>query len=402
LHVENFVSPAFVSEFVFRSPQVMEGKMQREVADLLITRGEQALLISQKCQEDPTARNAAKASAWAQKQAAAAAAQLKGALRRVGQPLEIWCDHPRRGRVLFANGLPAISHAIAAVEVFQLVELQNDAPLDHQGTPISYLSVSDFLNLSQQLRTIPEVIRYLDERRTLPDTVLRSIGGERLIFEYYLLCNGSLKGFASHTHAAKVIAEHRDDVDQAIVAKEDRDAHALALEHVADQLSGRHPHYATGLSQAVLQHFEPAHDRRKYLEMQDVLAGMQLAERAELGRTFQGVIHRRKMDGGRGFTLAAARVGALADWVFVFGSFRASSTFTRDQLLRSFHPIVTDAMNHYSCSRCLLIVDRDGESYEVGIGVLTSPPPAPGEYISKIFGALKTSIKELHFRPAPE
>jgi hypothetical protein len=94
---------------------------------------------------------------WAQKQAAGAAAQLKGALRRVGQRIEIWCEHPRRGRVVFADGLPPISHAIAAVEVFERVDLPDDLPLEYQGTPISYLSVSDFLNLTQQLRTVPEV-----------------------------------------------------------------------------------------------------------------------------------------------------------------------------------------------------------------------------------------------------
>ncbi len=56
LHVESFVSPTFISEFVFRSPQVMDGTIQREVVDLLIAQRHNAVLISQKCQEDPAAR----------------------------------------------------------------------------------------------------------------------------------------------------------------------------------------------------------------------------------------------------------------------------------------------------------------------------------------------------------
>jgi hypothetical protein len=402
LHVENFVSPAFVSEFVFRSPQTIDGKLQREVADLLITRDEQAILVSQKCQEDPDSRKPDKVPAWAQKQAAGAVAQLRGALRRVDDASEIWCDHPRRGRVAFSDGLPRISHAIAAVEVFQRVDLQSDLPLEHQGTPISYLSVSDFLNLTQQLRTVPEVIRYLDERRSLPEAELRIIGAEQVIFDYYLLLNGSLAGFTSRGHAAKVLADRGDDLYGAIVAKAERDGYARALEHVADQLSGRHPQYADGLTQAVLDRYEPTHERRTYLKMQEVLAGMQLAERAELGRMFEDAIRKRKAGEGRGFTFAAARIGSQPDWVFVLGSFGESSTFTRERLLSAFDPLTTEAMKHYSRSRCLVIVDRDGKSYEVAMAELMSRPPAEGEYTSKLFGSLKTFIKELHFRPATE
>lgn len=62
LHVEGVVAPAFVAEFVFRSPQIIDRDCAHEVADLLITRADQALLISQKCQEDPTARDAEKKS----------------------------------------------------------------------------------------------------------------------------------------------------------------------------------------------------------------------------------------------------------------------------------------------------------------------------------------------------
>ena len=116
MHVESFIAPTFIAEFVFRSPQVVDGT-QKEVADFLVLRGEQALLVSQKCQEDPTSRAGEKLQRWARKRAEGAVAQLKGALRRVGDGREIWCEHPRRGRVPFPNGLPPITHAIATVEI---------------------------------------------------------------------------------------------------------------------------------------------------------------------------------------------------------------------------------------------------------------------------------------------
>jgi len=397
--VEGFVSPTFVSEFVFRSPQIMDGGTQREVVDLLIARGEHALLVSQKCQEDPSARSRDKVPSWARKQAAGAVSQLKGALRRVGQGKEIWCDHPRRGRVLFPDGLPPVAHAIATVEVFERVDLQPELALKSQGTPISYLSVSDFLNLSQQLRTVPELIRYLDERQSLPDDELRVIGDEHVVFRYYLLHDGSLSAFASRDNAERTLRARVDELAGVIEAKLRRDHFSRLLEHVADQLSGRHPNYQDGLSQAVLSKYEPVDERRAYLVMQEILAGMQLAERVELGRVFHGAIEDRKAKGGTGFTFAAALLDSQPDWVFVFGSFGESATFTRDTLLSTFHPITNDAMLHYSRRRCLMIVDRDGKSYETAVAELLEHPPPVGEHISTVFGALKTSVKELHFRP---
>ena len=54
--VERFVIPGFIAEFVFRSPWY--GRTNpREVVDFLFVRAEQAILVSQKCQEDPTVKD---------------------------------------------------------------------------------------------------------------------------------------------------------------------------------------------------------------------------------------------------------------------------------------------------------------------------------------------------------
>jgi hypothetical protein len=36
------------------------------------------------------------------------------------------------------------------------------------GIPLTYISVNDFLNIARQLRTVPELLHYLDARRELP------------------------------------------------------------------------------------------------------------------------------------------------------------------------------------------------------------------------------------------
>src|SRR5437899_2676092 len=86
--VEEFLSLPLVSEFVFRSPQTVDGS-QREVADFLVTCDAPGILISQKCQEDPTVRTARKLQAWACKRAKKAASQLIGALR-TGASRPMW------------------------------------------------------------------------------------------------------------------------------------------------------------------------------------------------------------------------------------------------------------------------------------------------------------------------
>jgi hypothetical protein len=123
--VEEFLSLPLISEFVFRSPQTVNAT-QREVVDFLIAHGNIGILISQKCQEDPTSHDAARTEFWVRKKAKDARSQLCGALR-TGAARPIWCDHPRRGRVEFSKGLPKIDRGIVLVEAFQTVDLQAEA-----------------------------------------------------------------------------------------------------------------------------------------------------------------------------------------------------------------------------------------------------------------------------------
>ncbi len=401
-HVERFIAPAFVAEFVFRNLQTLDRGLQREVADFLVVRKEQALLVSQKCQDDPGSRTGSKLQRWAQKHAEAAVAQLRGALRKVGGHTEIWCDHRRRGRVSFSDGLPGISHAIATVEVFERIDLHDHhLPLEHGGVPISYFSVSDFMHVCQQLRTVPEVARYLDARRSLPKSLLLSLGAELTIFGDYLLFDGDLSKITSFDEADRILNERSAEVAAVFNEKTRRDRYSMLLEHVADQLAGRHPEFQSGLSQAVIDGYEPVRERRGYLAMQDVLAGLTLGERAELGRAFDGAVQERMGKGGAGFTLAAAMVDSQPDLVVVLGSFGATANFTRNDLLSTFDGLTRAAMAHYGRNRCLLIVDREGESYEVGLNELASTP-SEGELQAgrNVFGALKISTRDARLRPA--
>ena len=219
--VEDFLALPLVREFVFRSPQSLDKAIQKEVVDFLIAHGDTAILASQKCQDDPSSRSGTKPSSWARKAAKGAASQLCGALRKTqGQP--VWCEHSRRGRVEFPNGLPKINHAIALVEISERVDLEPDAqhlPLEFQGTPITYLSLNDFLNLAVNLRTSSELLEYLEVRRSLPSSDLRVIGDERLLFECYLLEGPFLNGANSRADATTIVAMQQVRLMATLAAK---------------------------------------------------------------------------------------------------------------------------------------------------------------------------------------
>jgi len=110
-HAEEFLSLPFVSEFVFLNVQTIERRKQEQVADFLIFHRGTGVLVEQKCQEDPSRRTPLKSELWARKKAKEAWSQVRRAFTR-RRDFPVWCDHPRRGRVEFRDGLPPIQQGI--------------------------------------------------------------------------------------------------------------------------------------------------------------------------------------------------------------------------------------------------------------------------------------------------
>ncbi len=395
--VEEFLSLPFVSEFVFRSPQHIDSiQSEHEVVDFLILHRGIGILISQKCQDDPTRRTIEKTEAWARKKAKEAVGQLRGALRTgTGRP--IWCDHPRRGRVDFPEGLPTIRHSVVLVEVFQPVDLNVEAvhlPLDYQGIPITYLSVNDFLNLALELRTVPEVLEYLEARHALPFPDLRVIGDEKSLFQFYVLNDGSFEGCAGRADARVTVVAWQEQLQQRLEQKWESDRYSSILEDVAHKLATRHPDYADGLSPEMLARFDPPAQRMNYLKMQEVLADLRLRERAELGYQFYSVIENLSTQ-VQGLTYGVAFLDSKPDWVFVFVS---SKGLERRELLERGTMLMRGAMAYYEKTCCLRVIDRDGQSYEVAIGELRGQPLITDYEIgTRLFGHLQIKSVPLEF-----
>lgn len=388
---EELLAIPFISEFVFRSPQVWD-KTQKEVADFLISHQGKGLLVSQKAQEDPDSRDERKNGLWVLKYAKAALSQLVGALRSGHK--NIWCDHRRLGRVDFPDGLPPIVHGIVIVETFRPVDLQAaaaDLPLDFDGVPITYMSINDFHNVTSQLRTVPELLAYLDARRDLPEAALRRVGDEPALLEHYLL-RGTLWLRGGHEEAMQTLENNLAEVDALRERMAEHHYYSSLLEHVADALATRSPTCLEGLSAELAEKFDSAGTRQNYLRLQEILTDWSLRERAELGRQFDTVL--RGLDGrSQGYTQAAAYVDSKPDWVFVFGS---SKGWERSGMLRCVEPTMRAALSFYGKQRCMVVIDRDGEGYEVAAtlsNVLFMPMPEDVLNGEKLFGSLRTTSR---------
>jgi hypothetical protein len=267
-YVRDFLSLPFISEFIFHSLQTIDGT-QKEVVDFLIAYPDIGVLISQKTQKDPLARSAERNASWVLKEAQKAVSQLCGALR-TGRGKSMWCEHLRRGRVELPNGLPDINHGVVLVETLAPIDLNSqaeDLPLTYRGTPITYLSLNDFLNIAVELRTVPEMLAYFDARRGLPYTDLRAVGDERSLFEFYLLHNGSLAGCAGKADAAITVAARQYEVARALQSKWDYDYYSRLLEDVADQLATRRQDYAVDLTAEALACYDAPDNRKNYLKI---------------------------------------------------------------------------------------------------------------------------------------
>jgi len=390
--VEVLLSIPFISEFVFRSPQNLEGprNTQREVADLLIEHMGKGLLLSQKAQEDPESRNDRRNELWVLKNVKGAVAQLIGALRTPTTPF--WCDHPRRGRVEFPTGLPTIVHGVVVAETFRPVDLHSaadDLPLEHAGVSITYLSINDFLNLAMQLRTVPDLYAYLTARRALPESALRQFGEEQVLLEYFLL-HGTFNACRGHEHAEEVLIERAEELHEVLNRMVDYRTGSAYLEYVINALATRSAACLEGLSPRWAASFDPTVSRSNYLRMQAVLSDLSLRERAELGENFEYVIG-TLADQAKGYVHNAVRLDSKPEWVFLFAS---SKGVAREEIFRRIEMSMRGAMAFYDKQRCMVVVDRDGEGYEVAVtrpDLVYVPTAAEAQYGEHAFGCLRTA-----------
>lgn len=397
-YVEMLVSMPFISEFVFRSPK--RHKKGREIADLLISQGETNIVFSQKCQLDPTSKSVEKNALWVLKSTKIGLSQLQGGLKTFTTE-GFWCDHPKRGRVKFSAPLSKIDEAIVLVETRISVDLNTESgafPLTHSGIPITYLSVDDFLFLVNELRTVPELLWYLKERRALVEADLKVIGDEKNLFPVYILNDRHFDGCTTRADAKKILHLEEKRVTAAIKFKKSNDIYCELLERVAYELSVRDPN----LPKELEAYYEPAQNRNGYLKMQLAIADLDLPERMYLGQAFAGILDKLANSGRTGSDLVfgAFHSSSKPDWVFVFCS---AQNMDRKALIDALSELGHGALANYDKTKCLVVADRDGKSFEVLYLSRTSELTDYQKLMGQAhFAKLKMSSRKLSLHPEEE
>jgi hypothetical protein len=179
-----------------------------------------------------------------------------------------------------------------------------------------------------ELRTVPEILEYLDARRALPFPSLCVIGDEKSLFNFYVLNDSSFHACVGQADARVTVAAQQERLQQQLQQKWESDRYSSLLEHVANELATQNPDYASGLSSEMLARFDTPGERKNYLKLQEVLADLRLRERAELGRAFHSVVQKCSTQ-VQGLAKRTARLDSRPNWIFVFVSSNPDYSPTR-------------------------------------------------------------------------
>ncbi len=385
--VESFAGVPLTSECVYRSPQYLDKGTQKEVCDFFIVLRDQAILISMKSQEDPSQRTGEKLERWITKNAKSALAQAKGALRTIGRS-NFWCQHLRRGRVEFEPNVLDVRHLIVITEIFtERVTLPGTFELEVNGIPVSYLSVNDLCNLINELRTFPDIDDYLNARRILPKKVLRTVGEEKSLFEYYIVNNRALDGCYGHDDARIVAAAKDVDIEVYNYFKPLKNRFAGYVECVSDRLATRLDDYDKDLEPALAKLYDDARNRSNYRLMQDELCDLRLSEREAVGMQLHSL--REKIERSQDkecMTYGAVFLDSKPDFVYVLISARGVN---RVELIKRASLLLRGAVTQYGKQRGMAIADRDGKNFEIQLAAGLVPDSINKSLAEMYFSNLK-------------
>jgi hypothetical protein len=211
----------------------------------------------------------------------------------------------------------------------------------------------------------------------------RVIGNERLLLHYYMIRDESFEGCVRVEEFLTFVLVSEAECLRRVELKREADRGARFIEYLADTLATRNPNYADGLDAETLARFDAIEERSNYLMLQEHLGDLRLAERRALGTAFLEVIE--KVGSGSGVR-RTWWTDAKPDFLYVLAAVRG---IERPRLLREGPLILQAALAYHGKRRGMLIIDRDGESFEVCLAELPEADPVMVEAAGRLFGHLK-------------
>ncbi|RPI19198.1 MAG: hypothetical protein EHM58_02455 [Ignavibacteriae bacterium] len=190
-HIEEILSKLLseplLQDFVHLRPIILHEK-KRELCDILIEDEPSAILLQLKVQDLTKANENRDQKRWAIKQLTKAESQVKGAIKYMSLS-DISCSNTVRGEIRFNKDQLHAKHGIVVID-FDSVPFLLDDKFDSRtkmNVPIHYLTYSDFILLCQNLKTLPDLISYLEERAKIPKWARPLLGDEKNVYAYYLM-----------------------------------------------------------------------------------------------------------------------------------------------------------------------------------------------------------------------
>lgn len=360
--VENFSSIPLTAECVYHSPKYIDRGIEKEVCDLLIILRGKGILVSMKAQQDPYSKNEEKQKQWTIKNAKKAFDQAKGALKTIANK-SYWCQHSRRGRIEFNPREIQITNIVVLTELLNnVVELPTTSPLAIDNIPVTYLSLNDFLNLVNEIRSFPDITAYLMERRMLPSNLLQKIGNEFSYYDFFLQNNES---FIDWNTLFKEKSTNEPNFEWQVIqnSRSIKKENASLIECVSDALATRNENFSDGLESYQIVQFDELEQRKNYLLMQEEICDLSFNERALLGEQFNSLLEKVQNDNNsESLAFSAFYTESKPDFVYVIIS---SKGFDRNRLIEISTELMFSAIKTYKKSRGLVISDYNHERFEV-------------------------------------
>lgn len=382
IYTAKFASAPLIAECIFLNPAFLDGKIEREVCDLLIVLRDQALVVQMKSQDKP--HTGERLTRWIEKETRKAASQIKGTIRTLRERA-LWCEHARRGRVAFQAGHLKPLQALAIVDTQASVAIPNGLPNVCDGVPISYLSLNDFLNLVRELRAFPEIVLYLAQRAEFAKSAQIPLGVERTVYARYLANEGGFGGCRSYDEMAQSLMGL--SVSELLREKQAADQPAHVVEHFVDSLAARIAHWDEGLTPELVGGFDPSEARSNYLRIQEEFCDLHLCDRRALGRQLSELRSMLDRDQSKDMAFAPTRLGNKPDMLYMVA---ASRGIPRAELLRRAQYLLAGGLAFYKKTAGVIVNDRDGQGFEF---ILIQNFQASPEYLTlgeHFFGKLRT------------
>jgi hypothetical protein len=279
-----------MEEAVFHSLRFQDGKLEKEVCDIVLCHRGEAILLSLKAQD--TLRDAEQTARWLNKRAPKALGQLRGAYRTLKER-ETWCQHLIHGRRDFPAGSLRVRHGVALFESASEVTLTNvesrlrDAD-DMVATTL--MSVQNFTNIVQYLRTWRDVTKYLEARHAClrpPDS--HTIGADFALFGYYTAMRDTFDGCAGIPDA-KIVTARGEHVRGGSAFRDKEVALASILEDSMRGIATAGPVVLPAEGEHLRRHFSEGQVHRD--RVREELCELSIQERAALGEQI-AVLSRR-------------------------------------------------------------------------------------------------------------